>query len=475
MIHTDEERDETTEDGHEHDLEHDHHGHDHHDHDHHEIEHEAEVEQAGSRVTMQITVPAETVGTHVDEVAKLFRQRAKMQGFRRGKAPMSMIRQRFKDEIQEQVLEQLLPQHIGSEIRARDLKPIHNPVLDSVDFDPGKPLTLSVHFDVEPEIEVTGYKDLSATKTLIPVTDESVEEALGGLREHAAKLESVEDEAEIELNDYVRLTLALFPRDGKGKKLAEEDRFVHVGEERAVPGLNTQLEGLKKGATREFVTELGDTYPNDLLAGKEVTCRLEVHEIKRRHLPNVDDEMARDLGFSDLDELRAKTREDFVQHVDERAENDLARQLLDQVLAVNELDVPESLVEARLEQSVQRAVRDLERQGVDPRSSVDWAGFRADNLPHARRAVSEEIILDGIAVAEEIKIEDSEVLAEIERHQEGQMDGAAATIAKQMRKDGSFEGLRHAMQRRRALDFVKTHATIETAEASPDAPPESAD
>ena len=446
-----------------------------HSHDHgrgddgHDLRHEATVEKAGARVSMRITVPADAVASHVDEVARIFRQRAKLQGFRRGKAPMEIIRQRFKDEIREQVLDHLIPEHIGTEIRSRSLRPINNPVLEGVELAPGEPLEFRVSFDVAPEIEITGYKDLAATRTLSPVTDEAVDKAIGGLRERAAKLESVDADEGAQAGDYVRATIALFPRDGKGKKLAEEDRYVHVGQEKAVPSLNSQLEGLAVGATREFITELGDSYPNDLLAGKEVSCRLRVSEIKRRHLPAIDDELARDFGLADLEELRAKTREDLARHLEEEADEEVARQLLDQVLAANPTDTPQSLVEARLDRSVQRAAQELARQGIDPRHSIDWSAFRAENRPHAERAVIEEILLDEIAAAEGLVVEDAEVLAEIESHQEGQPKGHAAALAQSMRKDGSFEGLRAAMRRRRALDFVRDHARIHGVDAAPDA------
>lgn len=455
-------------------MNHDHHDHDHsddhdHDHDHGQpsVEHEADVDQVGARVTMTITISAEEATSNIEEVAGIFRQRAKIQGFRPGKAPMNMIRQRFRDEIRENVLDQLIPLHVGSEIKARDLKPIHNPMLENVDFEPGQPLTFTAKFDVEPEVEATGYKELAATKTIRSVQDEAVDNAVSNMREQAAKLETV-DEGTILPGDYVVVKITLFPRVGKGKKLGEEERFVHVGEERSIPSLNTQLEGLEKGATREFVTELGDTYPNDLLAGKEVTCRVEVQEIKRRHLPAVDDDLARDLGFADLEELRAKTRENYAAHMEEEAERDVVRQLMDQVIAANPLDVPESLVEARLDQSVQRAAEDLVRQGVDPRNSVDWASYRADNKPHAERSVTEEILLDAIIKAEGIEIEDAAIIAEIESHQEDQPEGAAARVAQRMRQDGSFDGLKRAMLRSRALEVVKSHATIETVDASPE-------
>lgn len=428
------------------------------------------MEQTGARVRMKLTIAADEVAGAMDEVAGVFRQRAKMQGFRHGKAPMAMIRQRFAEEIRENVLEQLIPLHVGHEIKARGLKPLHNPMLEKVDFEPGTPLALEVYFDVQPEVTVTGYKDLTATKTVRAVSDEALDKAIANMREQAAKLETI-DEDGIEEGDYVVVRIELFPRDGKGKKLAEEERFVHVGEERSIPALNTQLVGQKKGARREFVTELGDSFPNDLLAGKEVTCRLQVQEIKRRKLPAVDDDMARDLGFADLEELRAQTRDNYTRHLEEESERDVARQLLDRIIAANAVSTPESLVDARLDHSMQRAAEDLARQGVDPRNSVDWASYRAENRPRAERAVTEEILLDGIAEAEGLAVEDADVLAEIERHQEGKPQGTTQRIAQQMRQDGSFDGLRRAMLRRRALDFVKSHATIdsvESRESSPD-------
>lgn len=438
-----------------------------HDHDHPPVEHEASAERSGSRVDMKITVSADEVSSTMDTVASMFRRRAKIQGFRRGKAPMGMIRQRFAEEIHENVLDQIIPLHVGHEIKARELKPIHNPILEDVDFEPGTPLLIKVHFDVDPEVEVSGYADLTATKMVRPVSEESVDKAVSNMREQAAKLDSI-DEGGIELGDYAIVRIELFPRDGKGKRLAEDERFVHVGEERSIPALNTQLEGLEKGATREFVTELGDSYPSDLLAGKEVSCRIEVQDIKRRQLPAVDDELARDLGFADLEELRAKTRENYAAHLEEEAERDVARQLMDKVIAAHQVDPPESLVDSRLDHSMQRAAQELARQGVDPRNSVDWVSYRAENRPQTERAVTEEILLDGIAKAESISVEDAEVTAEIEKRQEGQPEGAATRVVQQMRQDGSFEGLRRAMTRRRALDFVKGHATIDSVEASPE-------
>jgi trigger factor len=427
---------------------------------------EATVDQQGVRVSMKIEVPSEAVAAEVLKVAQVYRERARIPGFRRGKAPMGMVRQRYKEEIREHVLDHMIPEYVSSEVRSRNLEPIHTPVLDNVDFDVDKQLVFTVHFDVTPDIEVTGYKDLSASRTEPDVSDEAIENALSELRERAAKVEPVSEDEGAALNDFIAVSIALYPREGKGKRLAEEERYVHLGNEQAIPGLNSQLEGLNPGDAREFVTQLGDNYPNDLLAGKEVTCKVEVKDVKRRHLPAVDDELAKDLGMETLEELRDKVREDIAEHLEQEAEQDVLRQLLDQVLEANPVEAPESMVEARLDRVVQRAAEDLARQGMDPREGVDWASFRADNRIPAERSVKEELLLDQIIKAESIAVEDADVLAEIQRLQGGE-EASTAAIAAKMREEGSFDAMRQMMARQSALDYLKRHATIESVAGSP--------
>lgn len=427
---------------------------------------EATVDRQGVRVNMTIKVPAEAVADEVRKVAQVYRRRARIPGFRRGKAPMGMVRQRYREEIREHVLDQMIPEYVSAQLRSRSLEPIHTPALDKVDFDGDKQLTFTVHFDITPDIELTGYQDLKASRTEPDVSEEAVENAVSELRERAAKVEPVSEEEGAALNDFIAVSIALYPREGKGKRLAEEERYVHLGNEQAIPGLNSQLEGLNPGDTREFVTRLGDNYPNDLLAGKEVTCKVEVKDVKRRHLPPVDDELAKDLGMETLEELRDKVRQDIAEHMEQEAEQDVIRQLLDQLLEANPIEAPESMVEARLDRVVQRAAEDLARQGMDPREGVDWASFRADNKIPAERAVKEELLLDQIVEVESIAIEDDDVLAEIQRLQGGE-EAATAAIAAKMREEGSFDPMRQMMARQGALDYLKSHATIESVAGSP--------
>jgi trigger factor len=425
--------------------------------------HEATHSREGVRHTLQIIVPSEKMEERVHQVAQAFRAHARIQGFRRGKAPLAMVRRQYHDEIRQRVLDDTLPEYLGMELEARKLDPLDSPELTGVEFEPGGPLTFSVQFDTAPEVNV-GELDFRATRPKVEVTDEMIEEALGELRERFAGLEPAEDGAPVAEGLYARCEISLFPRDGKGKRLAEENRFVHVGEERALPGLNDELPGMAVGDSKEFVTQVADGYPNDLVAGKEVLCRVKVEELKARKMPEVDDDFAADLGADDLATLRERLRDDIAADLEQRSDRKVESDLLEQLRLANPVEVPASLIEKRLDEMVRRLATDLSQQGIDPRGALDWNRFREENRSGAEASLAEEMLLDKIAEDHGVEVDDEAVQAEITRQWEAREGGKtrpATSVIQQMRKDGSFDGLRLSMQRRSALDHLKAHATIE--------------
>lgn len=427
-------------------------------------DHEATHSRDGVRHTLEIVVPATTMSERVERVARAYRGQARLPGFRKGKAPLSMVRQRFGDEIQERVVDDAIPEFLSRELQERELEPLGSPRLETVHFRPGEPLRFTVAFDTAPDVEVEGWEGLSARRRQPEVTDEMIDDALGEMRERGARLLPADDE-EIGPGHFVRCRIALLPKDGKGKRLAEEDRYVKVGDERAIPGLNDQLEGLRVGDEREFVTRLSEQYPNDILAGKDVRCRVEVTEVKRRHLPDIDDELARDLGFEDLETLRGQVAEDISGNLQERARHDVDDQLLEQLREKNPVEVPPSLVERRLEQMIQRVARDLDRQGIDPEEALDWRSFRQEHRAGAEESLAEELLLDAVADELEIEVEDTVVQGRVKEQldkSEGGKRRPFPAVVQQMRKDGSFEALRATLRRRSALDAIRQRATIES-------------
>ncbi|HJO04757.1 MAG TPA: trigger factor [Acidobacteriota bacterium] len=426
------------------------------------MDHEAEHSHEGVHHTLRLVVPAETMRQQLDTAAQAFREHARLAGFRRGKAPLSMVAQQFGDQIRQRVLDNAIPELVRAELEARELQPLDSPTLGEVEFRAGEPLTFTVSFDTAPEVTIVDL-DLSATRPHLELTDEMIDEALGNLRERAASLAPAPEGEGISAGTYARCEIALFAKDGKGRKLLEENRYVHVGQEGAIPGLNTQLEGLTVGQERTFVTELADTYPNALLAGKEVRCRVQVAEIKSRQLPAIDEDFAKDLGMDDLAALRAKIAEDLKQSLEAKAEREVEQQLLDQLRKKNPVEVPASLIERRLDEMSQRFASDLARQGVDPREAINWAEFRAENRERASDGIADEMLLDRIADDEQLVVDDEQVTAEIRsqlEQSEGGNERPLPSVVQQMRKEGAFEGLRITMRRRFALDHLQDRATI---------------
>lgn len=425
--------------------------------------HQATHSHEGVSHTLEIVVPADTMSTRLDMVAQAFRGQARLPGFRQGKAPLSMIRQKFGDEIRKRVLDDTIPEFLGKELDARELRPVDSPELQELDFELGGDLTFSVRFDTAPEVSISADTELALVRPAVEVTDKMVDESLAELRDQAARLVPAEED-EVSAGMFARCDIALLPKDGKGKKLAEESRFVAVGEEKAIPGLNDQLPGMNIGEEREFVTQLAEGYPNDLLAGKEVRCRVRVEELKQRHLPALDDDLAKDLGIEDLQALRAEVRADLQRQLEARAERRVEDQLLEQLRGANPVDVPRSLVERRLEEMVRRFANDLARQGVDPREAIDWRAFRTEQRPAAVDSLADEMLLDRVAADAGIEVDEQAVQAEIRRQVENRDGGNSrpvASVVQQMRKDGSFERLRLTLQRRSALEHLKARATIE--------------
>ncbi|NKB86849.1 MAG: trigger factor [Acidobacteria bacterium] len=423
---------------------------------------QVEHSQDGVRHTLRIVVPAADMSERVDAATQAYRSRAKLAGFRPGKAPLSMVRQQFGADIRKHVLDHMLPEVLSSELETLELRPLDSPELADVQFEPGNDLEFTVNFDTAPEVEVTNL-DLSATRPAIEVTDEMVVEALEQLRERGGQLVAVED-APAAMEMFGRCEMELLPKDGKGKKLAEEDRFVRIGHEQAIPALNEELVGMREGESTEFTTTLGEQYPNAILAGKEVLCRVTLAELKQRTLPEVDDEFAKDLGAEDLAELRGKVAADIQANLENNADRDVQTQLLKGLRDGNPVDVPDSLIERRLDEMSRRFANDLAQQGIDPRNALDWQAFRKEQRTAAADSIAEEMLLDHYAVDQEIEVDDDTVEEEIRTQMEQSEGGngrSVASFTQQMRKDGSFDGLRVTMRRRLALERLQGHATID--------------
>ena len=242
--------------------------------------------------TMTVEVEAGVVAAETDEVVRRYAGKARIPGFRPGKAPLSVVRSRFKKEVEEEVRESLLHRLYGEAAKEKGITPIGDPALDEVVFEEGKPFSFKTSFEIRPEINPQGYEGVEVPKKAAAVSDEDVETALGEIRDSRAQL--VVKEGKAETGDFLMADVAGTPEGGE--PFQQENALLEIGSTQNLPEFNDRIEGAGKGDSLEFSVNYPQEHPAEQLAGRDVAYQLTVHEVKTRQLPELDDEFAKDLG-----------------------------------------------------------------------------------------------------------------------------------------------------------------------------------
>jgi trigger factor len=411
---------------------------------------------------LSVEVPTDEVDQETDVLVRDYKKKVRVPGFRPGKTPADVIRKRFAKELREEVRDRLVWQSFTRAAEERGLKPIGDPALDEVSFDEGQPLTFKTTFEVMPEFEVKDYREIEVRRPPTDLLDAEVDEALEQLRESRVR-HVVEEGREASVGDIVVADVEGTPAGGE--TFQRERTQVEIGGEGNLPAFNEQLTGVCSGRELEFDVDYPEEYPGKELAGKKVAFRLKVHEVKRRELPEVDDEFARDLGeFESLDQLRSKVREDLQARKDHQAEGQMRQALLDKVLLQNTIALPESLTDREIRHRMEDLVRGLMQQGMDPeKAEVDWKEIRKRQEEPARKAVHARLVLDAIAATEGIEVQRKEIDERIQR--EAQRVGESPDkLRSDLKKHGGMEALKSQLLREATLDYLTSVANIQNEE-----------
>ena len=299
----------------------------------------------GCQVTLAIELPADRADEIYRELLADFRHNVRLPGFRRGKVPGEMIRKRFAAELRQEVISKLVPEALEEAIREEKLQPVERPTLDEVEYEEGKPLRLTASFQVQPEIELEKYTGLKVVlkDSEYEIADEEIESQLEHLRQRSANYEPIEGRPAAE-GDYAFIDLRGEPRAEDAAPFRREGILVAVGKE-GVPG---KLIGAEPRQHLEFAIEHPEDYDDPALAGMTVEYTIDVHELKQRVLPELDDEFAKDLGqFANLDELRAEIRRQLEAEAGRKRRADSMAALLNAIAEANKpFDLPGVMVQA---------------------------------------------------------------------------------------------------------------------------------
>jgi trigger factor len=421
--------------------------------------------EATCRRELELEIPAEEVTKKMESVAKEFARLANVPGFRRGKAPVSLIRRKFAEDIKGEVLQSLVPERVEKAVAEQKLTPVSQPQVDKLDFNEGQPLKFRAVFEVLPEFELGDYKNLAFEMPTMDITDEDVTKTLEGMRERAATFAPVAGRA-IQDGDFAQVKLLGTP-EGGGDPLQAESVLCHIGAEETMEPFNANLKGANAGDHKNFDVEYPPDYPDPKLAGKKYHYAVEVLGIKTKKLPELNDEFAKDVSDgTTLDELKKKVHEGLEHQRDHKHQELLHEKVLAEIVKLHDFPVPESLVEHQMDVRLERVVRSLAAQGVDPRAvNVDWVTLRKRQEERAKDDVKAELIIDHIATAENIDVTEEEVTRELE-HMAGHGNESAEAIRARLTKQGTLDRMRAKLRSDKTLDWLARNAKIKTVAAA---------
>lgn len=413
------------------------------------------------RRRLEVEVPAESVTDAFEQKAARFSRTLKLPGFRKGKIPKDLVKNRFRSEILNQVAQDLIPQVLSNALREQHLNPIDEPKIDDLKIELGEPLRFRASFEVMPQIEVKKYKGLKVTEHPPKVTDEDVEKRLEALREQAARFDPVEGRG-VREGDYALGTLheRIAGRQGPGRK--QEGVLIEIGSDLYHPKLHEKLQNAKPGDSVSFEDDFPADHPDPWRAGKKLSVQFDLVEIKEKSLPELDDEFAKDLGeFDSYVELKDHLREQAGEEARRHAEQDLRNQLLEKLIEANPFEPPQSVVEHELDERLEEMARGLVERGIDPeKAKVDWRSLREGQRESVSRSVSATILLDRIVEQENLKESEEAVTREIERGATS-LKRSPEAVRAQLMKEGGLDRLKRRLRRDLAVDLIRENARIQ--------------
>jgi trigger factor len=417
---------------------------------------------------IEMEIPADVAQKATEKVARDFAKVARIPGFRPGKAPIPLIRRRFADDIQTEVLQSLVPEYLTKALDEKKLAPITRPEVDKVEFKEGEPLKFRAVFEVLPEFDLGDYKNLDVKVDAVEAGDAQVDKAIEEMRDRAATFVPVEGRAAKD-GDFLLIKLKGTPKgENAGDPVEADNIMCHIGAEETLESFTENLRGTNPGDSREFESTYPADYPDPKLAGKTFDFKIDVQGIKEKKLPELNDEFAKEVageagGVTTLEEMRKKVRENLEAAKDAQQKSQARERILETLVKSHDFPVPEALVQHQMDVRLERTVRQLAAQGIDPRQvNVDWASMRARQHDRAVDDVKAELLIDRIASAEKIEVSEEEIDKEIAHLAEHHGGESAQALRARLTKQGALDNMKLQIRNNKTIDWLYSNARIET-------------
>ena len=419
------------------------------------------IDVSECKKNLDIEIPQEAVDREITQIAQELARRARVPGFRPGKAPLGVVKTRFRDEILSEMMKNLMPKYVGDAIEERKLDIVHAPRFESVDYAPGQPLRFKAVLEVYPDLNITNYVGVPVQQVSTNVEESEIDTSLKKLQEDMAELVPVEEDRPIKEGDFAEISFNGTIEGSEEPPVTGQKAVAEIGGRTTLKEFSENLLGARVNEEKTFTVHYRPDYPEQKLAGRTVEYTVKIEAIKQKEIPEISDEFAQRFGdYNTLDAFRSKIRGDLEKHKQENAQEQMREKLLEWLEDNNQFELPESLVERQLQIRVQRLIRDLSRQGINPqRLDVDWSKIREDQQQQAVRDVKGSLILEYISDQENVAVSDEEIQAEIEKIAT-ETNRPIEKVREVLSRDSGLERLRGQIRNKKTLDLLQEKAHV---------------
>jgi trigger factor len=427
-----------------------------HDHEHHDHNHGPVLNPDCTREVV-LDIPAEDVTKAFRGVTRNYQKYARIPGFRPGKAPESVIKRKYANEIRKDVLDQILPEKFNQAVAEQGVTPVGQPQVTDLKIEDGEPLHVKAVFEYLPEFSIDGYQNVTVPKPSVEVTDEEFSAEMDQLRDSRSTVEPVEEDRPLLDGDW-----ALISYEGKiegsedAAPVKGEEALVEIGGKDTVEAFTSALRGAKVGQTLDVSASYPAEYPQATLAGKTVDYTIDVKAIRKRTVPELNDDFAKELGnYENLADLETKVREHVASRKQRSVESETKDQLFHALIERFPFAVPESLVQEQIDARLERGLRALAQQGMNPEQmrQLDFARLRAAQRDSAVAEVKSGILLAKIAQAENVEVTDEEVNREVQIGALQTGEPVDALLGR-LTQDGGLARIREQLKREKTAQIL---------------------
>ena len=421
---------------------------------------------------VEVEIPADIVTKRQDAVVRQYSQQVRLPGFRKGKAPATIVRNRFSAEIKNELLESLVPQYFRQAVTEAGFRPVGPPRINNLEMEPGHPIRFKASFEILPEFQLGDYQSIQVEKPKVAISDEQVQGELTRLQQQQASFDPVNDDRPLADGDFAQVSFQAVPKETATEEKPEaaaeppapaaqpvqmDEVLVEIGGANTIPEFSENLRGAKAGEERQFDVSYPPDFYDKRLAGKQFSYTVKVNALKKKTLPELNDDFARELSqeIQTLDDLKNRIREGMEAQQTQQAEHEAKEKLIDQLIEKHDFPVPNVMVEHQIDLRLERGLRALAAQGMrtEDMRRMDFRRLRAAQRQEAVKEVKSGLLLQKIADAENLQVSEEELqneISDLARHTNQSPDEVRRTLS----EDDGLERIRTRMRTEKALNFL---------------------